>query len=59
LADEPTGNLDRQTANAVFDLLLERVQSQNASLIMVTHDRQLAERAGQVLHLNDGILTRQ
>lgn len=59
LADEPTGNLDRQTANAVFDLLLERVQSQNASLIMVTHDRQLAERAGQVLHLNDGVLTRQ
>lgn len=59
LADEPTGNLDRQTANTVFDLLLERVQSQNASLIMVTHDRQLAERSGQVLHLNDGILTRQ
>lgn len=56
LADEPTGNLDRQTANAVFDLLIERVRSQNASLVMVTHDHQLADRATRVLHLNDGVL---
>lgn len=56
LADEPTGNLDRQTANAVFDLLIERVRSQNASLVMVTHDHQLADRANRVLHLNDGVL---
>jgi lipoprotein-releasing system ATP-binding protein len=56
LADEPTGNLDRQTANAVFDLLIERVRSQRASLIMVTHDPQLAERADRVRSLNDGFL---
>ena len=56
LADEPTGNLDRQTANTVFDLLIERVRLQNASLIMVTHDPQLAERADRVLSLNDGVL---
>ena len=56
LADEPTGNLDRQTANTVFDLLIERVRLQNASLIMVTHDPQLAERADRVLSLNDGLL---
>ncbi|MDD2742092.1 MAG: lipoprotein-releasing ABC transporter ATP-binding protein LolD [Rhodocyclaceae bacterium] len=56
LADEPTGNLDRQTANTVFDLLIERVRLQNASLIMVTHDPQLAERADRVLSLNDGFL---
>lgn len=54
LADEPTGNLDSQTASLVFDLLFERVRSQQASLIMVTHDRQLAARADRVLSLADG-----
>lgn len=56
LADEPTGNLDSQTASTVFELLLDRVRSQQASLIMVTHDRQLAARADRVLCLNDGNL---
>ena len=56
LADEPTGNLDRQTAGVVFDLLIERVRSQQASLVMVTHDQQLAARAGRVFLLNDGLL---
>lgn len=54
LADEPTGNLDSHTASRVFELLLEHVERQGASLIMVTHDRELAARAMRQLELKDG-----
>ena len=57
LADEPTGNLDRQTANVVFDLLLEGVRARQTSLIMVTHDTQLANKANRVFLLDDGRLS--
>jgi len=56
LADEPTGNLDRHTAHAVFDLLLEMNSSQNVSLIVVTHDIELASKMRRQYKLVDGKL---
>ncbi len=56
LADEPTGNLDRHTAHAVFDLLLEVNQTQQRSLVVVTHDLELAKKMQRQYSLVDGKL---
>ena len=56
LADEPTGNLDEATGDAVLDLLLEAAREAGAGLMMVTHSERLAARLDRRLHLRGGVL---
>jgi lipoprotein-releasing system ATP-binding protein len=56
LADEPTGNLDNENSDVVFNLLLEQVRVRRAALVLVTHDRELAARCDRQLLLRFGRL---
>jgi predicted ABC-type transport system involved in lysophospholipase L1 biosynthesis ATPase subunit len=54
LADEPTGSLDEQISNRVFELLLDLVAIERVTLLMATHDRGLAARCDRLLEMRDG-----
>ena len=55
-ADEPTGNLDSRTGDAIMDLLLNLARDRNKTLLVVTHDSRLAARGDRQLHIKDGVL---
>jgi lipoprotein-releasing system ATP-binding protein len=54
LADEPTGNLDTQSADTVFDMLREINESSGTTFLIVTHDPRLAQRCDRIVELVDG-----
>jgi predicted ABC-type transport system involved in lysophospholipase L1 biosynthesis ATPase subunit len=55
-ADEPTGNVDSKTGDAIMDLLLSLARERNKTLLVVTHDTRLARRGDRTLHIADGVL---
>ena len=54
LADEPTGNLDSENAHAILNLIIRLQQEQCRTMVLVTHDPSIAERAGRILRMKDG-----
>ena len=58
LADEPTGNLDAENAEEVVMLLSKAARIYNQTIIMVTHDRQMADYAERIIYIKDGVITK-
>ena len=57
LADEPTGNLDPETANRVFDAMLALAREKKLTALVATHNAELAARLDRVIHLDAGVIT--
>jgi len=59
LADEPTGDLDEQTGTVVFEMLKELVEKENLTLILATHNKELASKCDRILYLHKGLIEEQ
>jgi putative ABC transport system ATP-binding protein len=59
LADEPTGNLDSKTGQEIEHLLLRVNKETNATIVIVTHNLELAEGTGRIVHLRDGVIEKE
>ncbi|MBW7945672.1 MAG: ABC transporter ATP-binding protein [Sphingomonadaceae bacterium] len=57
-ADEPTGNLDAATGHEIVELLFERQRAQGTTLVLITHDTELAARCGRIVEMRDGRIVR-
>ena len=57
LCDEPTGNLDSQSGHEIIDILMDLNQKNKQTVVVITHDESIAERAHRVVHIRDGVLT--
>ncbi len=56
-ADEPTGNLDGKTGHNIIELIFQLKDKNDATLILITHDQELAEKCDEIIHIEDGLIT--
>lgn len=56
-ADEPTGNLDGKTGHNIIELIFDLKNKTGATLILITHDQELAEKCDEIIHIEDGLIT--
>jgi putative ABC transport system ATP-binding protein len=56
MADEPTGNLDTTSGDEIMEILLKLNKEQGTTLIIVTHDPEIAEQAQRIIHIRDGMV---
>lgn len=59
LADEPTGNLDKESAEEVMKLLVSTIKRFDGTLVMITHEPEIAKRADRIFRIDDGVLTEE
>jgi putative ABC transport system ATP-binding protein len=57
MADEPTGNLDTKSGDEIMDVMLELNKERGTTLIIITHDPEVAERTERVINIRDGVVS--